>query len=103
MRLLTVNLVTDRDIDAEYRLEAMPARRLIEAHGAEHVGAVGQCQCRLTVGTGGLHQRLDPHRAVDNRKLGMQAQMNEARQGFSHELDSSGRRAIVRRRAQQSQ
>ena len=60
-----------------HRLDALAARLLVELDRAEQVVEVGDRQRGLPVGGGGLDDFVDAVGAVDDGKLGVQAQVNE--------------------------
>jgi len=78
-RIVAVTLVRDPEITSDDRLDALLARRRIEANRAEDVRAVGQRERALTVARGLLDRLVDPDDAVDDRELGVQPEMDEAR------------------------
>ena len=65
------------NLGADDRLDAGRAGFLVELDRAEQVVQVGDGQGRLAVGRRGLDDFIDPVGAVDDGKLGMQAQVNE--------------------------
>ncbi len=73
IRTVALGIVGNPDVAADDRLDAFAARRLVEAHGTEHVRAVGDRQRALAVGGGLAHRIVDPNDPVDHRELRMQA------------------------------
>ena len=68
----------DGQVDADDRLDARRDGGAVEAHHAEQVRAVGDCDRRHPERLRPLDERPDPQYAVDQRELGMQVQMHEA-------------------------
>ena len=67
----------EEDLRAEQRLDALGARFLVELDAAEQVVQVGDRQRRLAVGGRSLDDFVDAIGAVDDGKLGVQAQVDE--------------------------
>ena len=61
------------------------ARRAVELDGAEQVAEVGDGERALAVGGRGGDGVVDPQGAVDDRKLGVRAQVNEGHSAHSRE------------------
>ena len=68
----------DPQIDADDRLDALGAAGLVELDGAEQVAKVGDGQRHLRIVARGTHGIGHPQRAVDNRVLGVCAQVDES-------------------------
>jgi hypothetical protein len=81
------------DLGAEDRLDSSGARRAVELDRAEQVAEVGDRERALAVGGGGGDGVVDPERAVDDRILGVRAQVDEG-----HAVDSRERADARRRR-----
>jgi len=62
---------------ADDGLDALAPALLVELDGPEQVVQVGDGQCGLLVGSGGLDDVVDSVGAVDDGKLGVQAQVNK--------------------------
>ena len=77
-RRLLGRLGRHQDLGAEDRLDAGAARGAVELDRAEEIADVGDGQRTLAVGSGGGDRVVDPERSVDDRKLGVRAQMNES-------------------------
>jgi len=89
-RAVAIGVVRDPQIAADDRLDAAAARGGVEAHRSEQVAQIGQRQRALLVARGRVHRFVDPHQAVDDRELGVQAQMNEAGRHTEHFIDAGG-------------
>jgi hypothetical protein len=65
------------DLGAEDRLDAGASRRAVELDRAEEIADIGDGERALAVGGGRSHCVVDPERPIDDRILGMRAQVNE--------------------------
>ncbi len=76
-RLPFAALGLEADLDADDRLHARGTGRAVELDRAEQVAQVGDRQGALAVGRRSRHRLVDPQGSVDDRELGVHAQMNE--------------------------
>ena len=65
-------------VGPDQRLDALLAAGLVQLHGAEQVGQVGDGQRRLTVTARCRHGVIDAQGAIDHGELGVRAQVDEA-------------------------
>ncbi len=94
------------DVGAEDRLHAFAAAGFVELDGAEQVGEVGDGERRLAVGARRGGRVGDAQGTVDDRELGVRAQVDEAHRGIvgsrpraGTRLPGPGRRAASAGRA----
>ena len=73
-----VRFAFERQIDADDRFDPCCNRGAIEADHAKDIGAIGDGDRRHAQSLRPFDERPDPRYAVDERKLGMQIQMDEA-------------------------
>ena len=66
------------------------ARGRVKAYRAKQVRQIGQRQRTLLVARGRLHRFVDSHQAIDDRELGVQAQMNKTGRHGEHFIDAAG-------------
>ncbi len=78
------------------RLHALCDRGAVELHQPEQVAMIGNRDGRHAAIDDGLHQRLQPHQAVDEGILRMHPQVHEAGMGFAHAPASCSRAAMAR-------
>ena len=64
-------------LGADDRFDTRATRRLVELDGTEQVAEIGNRQSRLPITGSGLDDVVDACRAVNDGKLGVQAQVNE--------------------------
>jgi hypothetical protein len=69
VRLFAVGVVPQPAVDADHRLDAGRARRLVELHHPEDVAGIGERQGRHAVGRGALDRIVDAHDPVRHRVL----------------------------------
>ena len=91
-RVVAVGVVRDPQVAADDRLDALLARRGIEPHGTEDVGAVRQRQRALPVARRLPDRLVDPNDAVDDGELGVEPEMDETR--AAHRWNSATRSAF---------
>ncbi len=76
-RLVALGIVREPDVAAEDRLDARAARRLVELDEAERIGEIGDRQRGHRVGHRRTDRLVDAHRAVGDRELAVQAQVDK--------------------------
>jgi hypothetical protein len=81
-RALVARVRLHADLDTEDRLDARLARRAVELDRAEEVADIGDRQRRLAIRSGRRDDAVDAQRAVDDRVLGVRAQVNESHAAF---------------------
>ena len=91
MGAVAIGVVGQPHVATDDRLHAPATRSLIEADRPEHVGTVGQRDRALSIGSGPADGIIDANDAVDDRKLGVQTQVDELRS--AHGEDSATRAA----------
>ena len=79
--LLRVPVVGDVDLAAEDRLDALVARRLVEVDRARERAVVGERDGRHLELGGALREVRDPARAVEDRVLRVDVEVDEGRFG----------------------
>ena len=77
-RLVALAVIGDPDVATGDRLDAARARRRIELDQAELVGEIGERERRHPVRCRRVDGVVDAQRAVRDRKLAVQAQVDEA-------------------------
>ncbi len=93
-RLRAIARLMDQQVDADDRLHARAQRRLVELHHREQVVLIGDGDGRHALRRGGRDEIVHAHHAVDQRVLGVQAEMDE---GHSH-CQESHRNGLTARR-----
>ncbi len=93
-RLVALGVVRQPDVAAEDRLDAARARRLVELDEAEGVGEIGDRERGHGVRRRRRDAVVDAHRAVDDRELAVQAQVDEV--GRGHGRMRKGARILLR-------
>lgn len=81
VRLVPVLLVFEPDVGTGNGLNASLARRLVKLDQPEQVAKVCQGQCGLLVLRRPAHQIRDARDTINDRKFGVNAEMNEGRGG----------------------
>ena len=78
-RARSIGAAAGRDVDlaAEDRLDAALPRLVVERHGREHVAVLGDRHGRHLQLGGPIEQLADPARAVEQRELRVQVQVDE--------------------------
>ncbi len=83
IRHVALGVVRDPHVATDDRLDAGFARGRVELDQPEHVGEIGERQCRHAVGNRGTDRFVDAHHAIDDRVFAMQPEVNEAGQRFA--------------------
>jgi len=75
--LVDVICIDDTHINADQGLYAPGKRFFIELDQREEIALIGQCDRWHVPGGALLHERRNTHRTIDDRKFGMDVQMDE--------------------------
>jgi hypothetical protein len=86
----------DRQQAADHRLDAGARRALAELEGAEQVRPIRDRDRRRLVAPAALQQPLEPHRALEQRIAGADAEMDERR--MRHQWTSEGGSRLIARK-----
>ena len=92
-RARSIRAIAGRDVDlaAEDRLDAALPRFVVERDGREHVAVLGDRHRRHLQLGGPVEQLADPARAVEQRELGVQVEVDElGSSAYSHSIVAGG-------------